>query len=248
MIRVKYVGSKNRISKYLVPILQGYIDENNVKIYYEPFVGGANMIDKINCSLRIGNDIHPQLIAMFNELQKGWQPPSHISEEEYNSVRENKQMYPDYYVGYVGFNSTFGAKYFGGYARGFKADGITPRDQSNEAYRNLMKQLPSIMDVKFVCSDYLNNEYCDLKNALIYVDPPYQGTTKYETGDFDYVSFWNWCRKMSINNKVFVSEYNAPDDFECVWSKEHLANFDCNRGEDTKKKVRVEKLFTYKIQ
>lgn len=32
---MKYVGSKNRISKYLLPILQGYIDENNIKTYYE---------------------------------------------------------------------------------------------------------------------------------------------------------------------------------------------------------------------
>lgn len=204
------------------------------------------MIDKIKCDNRIGNDIHPQLIAMFNELQKGWQPPSHISEEEYNKVRDNKEMYPDYYVGFVGFNATFGSRWFGGYARSFKADGVTPRDQSNEAYRNLMKQLPDIMDVKFVCSDFLNNEYCELKDALIYVDPPYQGTTKYSTNDFDYDAFWNWCRKMSKHNKVFVSEYNAPDDFKCIWSKESLANFDCNRGNDTKKKIRVEKLFTYK--
>lgn len=166
---MKYVGSKNRISKYLLPILQGYIDENDIKTYYEPCVGGANMIDKIKCENRIGNDIHPQLIAMFNELQKGWRPPSHISEEEYNKVRENKEIYPDYYVGFVGFNSTFGAKYFGGYARGFKADKVTPRDISNEAYRNLMRQLPDIMNVKFVCSDFLDNEYCELKDALIYI-------------------------------------------------------------------------------
>lgn len=242
---MKYVGSKNRISKYIVPILQDCIDKNNIEIYYEPFVGGANLIDKIHCKERIGNDIHPQLIAMFNELQKGWQPPSHISEEEYNKVRENKELYSDYYVGYVGFNSTFGAKYFGGYARGFKADGVTPRDQSNEAYRNLIKQLPNIMDVKFLCSDFLNNEYCNLKNALIYADPPYQNTTKYSTKSFNHEVFWNWCRKMSEHNKVFISEYNAPNDFKCVWSKEHLANFDCNRGDDTKKKVRIEKLFTY---
>ena len=86
---MKYVGSKNRISKYIVPILQDCIDKNSIEIYYEPFVGGANLIDKIHCKERIGNDIHPQLIAMFNELQKGWQPPSHISEEEYNKVRDN---------------------------------------------------------------------------------------------------------------------------------------------------------------
>lgn len=51
---------------------------------------------------------------------------------------------------------------------------------------------------------------------------------------------------MSKENWIFVSEYNAPDDFECIWSKEHLANFDCNRGNDTLKKIRVEKLFTYR--
>ena len=236
---MKYVGSKNRISKYLVPILQGYIDENNIDIYYEPFSGGCNLIDKIQCKTRIGNDIHPQLIAMFKELQRGWQPPSHISEEEYHKVRENKEMYPDYYVGYVGFNATFGAKYFGGYARGFKNDGITPRDQSNEAYRNLMKQLPQIMDVKFLCSNYLNNEYCKLENALIYCDPPYQNSTKYATSAFDYKRFWDWCREMSKRNKVFVSEYNAPDDFECIWSKKVTTSLKVDKHE-----TRVEKLFT----
>lgn len=225
-----------------MPIIQKAIDENSVTTYYEPFVGGANMIDKIKCNKRIGNDIHKELIAMWKQLQKGWAPPNHIDESEYISVRDNKEKYPDYYVGYVGFHSTFGAKYFGGYARGFKADGTTPRDESNEAYRNTIKQLPNLLDVDFRCDDYKN---INISNAVIYCDPPYAGTTKYSTGNFDYDEFWEWCRQMSKNNIVFISEYNAPDDFKCVWSKEHLANFDCNRGDDISKKVRVEKLFTY---
>ena len=88
---MKYLGSKNRLSKYIAPILQQYINENSITTYYEPFVGGANMIDKIDCSLRIGNDIHPQLIAMFLALQNGWNPPEHITEEEYQNVRQNKE-------------------------------------------------------------------------------------------------------------------------------------------------------------
>ena len=44
---MKYIGSKKRISKYILPILQGYIDKNNISVYYEPFVGGSNMIDEI---------------------------------------------------------------------------------------------------------------------------------------------------------------------------------------------------------
>lgn len=46
---MKYMGSKSRIAKDIVPILQRYIDENNIDTYVEPFVGGANVIDKIKC-------------------------------------------------------------------------------------------------------------------------------------------------------------------------------------------------------
>lgn len=159
------------------------------------------MIDKIKCENRIGNDIHKELIAMWNELQKGWIPPSHITEEEYISVRDNKEKYPDYYVGYVGYHATFGSKYFAGYARSFKADGVTPRDQSNEAYRNTMKQVPSIKDVLFTHGDYKEHK---IKNAVIYCDPPYQGTTKYETETFNYDEFWNWCRRMSKENWLLL--------------------------------------------
>lgn len=221
--------------------MQKCIDENSINIYYEPFVGGANMIDKINCSKRIGNDIHPQLIALFQKLQEGWTPPMHISEEEYNKVRANKELYPDYYIGLVGFNATFGSKYFGGYARGFKADKVTPRDIPNEAIRNLKSQIPKIRDVEFICGNYLDNLYSEIKNAVIYCDPPYQGTTKYATDTFDYESFWNWCREISKYNYIFVSEYNAPKDFKSIWQKEVTTSLKVHEHED-----RVEKLFTYK--
>ena len=108
------------------------------------------MIDKIRCEKRIGNDIHKELIAMWQEIQNGWEFPMHISEEEYVKVRDNKNDYPDYYVGLVGFNATFGSKYFGGYARGFKTDKITPRDIPNEALRNLKSQIASILNVDFI--------------------------------------------------------------------------------------------------
>lgn len=42
VLKVKYMGSKSRIAKHIVPIIQKYIDDNNAKYYYEPFLGGAN--------------------------------------------------------------------------------------------------------------------------------------------------------------------------------------------------------------
>ncbi|MDD3138947.1 MAG: hypothetical protein PHX08_08250 [Lachnospiraceae bacterium] len=51
---------------------------------------------------------------------------------------------------------------------------------------------------------------------------------------------------MSKNNIVLVSEYNMPDDFECIWNKEVKANFDANRTSNDDKNNRVEKLFILK--
>ena len=34
---VKYIGSKAKIANDIVPIIQGYIDEYNIKQYVEPF-------------------------------------------------------------------------------------------------------------------------------------------------------------------------------------------------------------------
>lgn len=50
------------MAKFLVPIIQKYIDDNNTKIYIEPMCGGANLIDKIKCDKRIGADINEDWI------------------------------------------------------------------------------------------------------------------------------------------------------------------------------------------
>lgn len=40
---MKYVGSKARLAKYLAPIVQSYIDENDIENYYEPQLGGGEL-------------------------------------------------------------------------------------------------------------------------------------------------------------------------------------------------------------
>ena len=50
---MKYVGSKARISRHILPIIQGAIDRNGIETYVEPFVGGGNLIDK--CIVKTGS-------------------------------------------------------------------------------------------------------------------------------------------------------------------------------------------------
>jgi len=48
---MKYMGSKNRIAKHLLPIMLAECEKHNIEKWVEPFVGGANMIDKVPNSL-----------------------------------------------------------------------------------------------------------------------------------------------------------------------------------------------------
>ena len=79
----------------------------------------------------------------------------------------------------------------------------------------LQKQSPNLQGVELIWGSY--DDYSDFENCLLFLDPPYFQTTSYKTGAFDHPKFWDWCRKMSEKNSVFISEYQAPDDFECVW-------------------------------
>ena len=56
-----YQGSKNRLAKFLVPIIQKYIDGNGIKTYIEPMCGSYSIIEKIQCENRIASDINEEL-------------------------------------------------------------------------------------------------------------------------------------------------------------------------------------------
>lgn len=238
---MKYVGSKNRLAKDLAPIIQSYIDDNNITHYWEPFVGGGNMIDKIKCEYKFGSDIHPYLIALLKQAQTDTSVfPKTISKERYDGVRANPKNYPDWFVGLVGFCASYNGKWWGGYANGVKTKIGTIRNYTDEAIKNLIKQAPNLKDIKFSCENYVDCGY-GLKGYVIYCDIPYKSTTKYSTNEFNYEEFYEWCRHMSKDNIILISEYSMPDDFECIWSKELKCTLDKDSRTD-----RVEKLFKWK--
>ena len=60
----------------------------------------------------------------------------------------------------------------------------------------------------------------------------------------NHADFCEWCRTMSKKgHKIFISEYNAPEDFECIWEKGLSSSLSAN-GKSGGNKKSVEKLFT----
>ena len=196
------------------------------------------MIDKVS-GWRIGADLHEYLIAILTALSIGWTPPSVLTEDDYKDIRDNKENYPPELVGFVGFACSYAAKWFGGYCRGFTQKGL-PRDYIKEAWRNVEKQKPLLKGILFRHSSYL--DLVIPPNSIIYCDPPYNNATKYKDG-FDHQVFWQWCRDMvDIGHQVFISEYEAPFDFEVIWQKTVNSSLTSNTGE----KRNTEKLFIWK--
>ena len=91
------------------------------------------------------------------------------------------------------------------------------------------------MWVKFIHSSY--GDLIIPPNSIIYCDIPYKDTAKYATWCFNYEHFYDWCREKKKEwHTIFISEYNMPDDFKCVWQQEIVNNLNNKKA--------VEKLFT----
>ncbi len=244
---MKYMGSKSRIAKYIVPIIQKYIDNNNITKYWEPFCGGCNVIDKILCEQKFASDKNKYLIALLQRVQAEKPLYETVSKELYDNARTalnngDTSEFEDWQIGNIGFLASYNGRWFdGGYGKPVyekTKNGVRYRDYYQEGKNNLLKQVPNLKGVHFMQIDY--TEICP-HGMVVYCDPPYQGTKQYANATaFDYDLFWSTMREWSKDNIVIISEENAPDDFKCIWEQEVSRSI-----KTTDKRKSVEKLFIY---
>ena len=230
---MQYMGGKSRISKQIAEVLNSAVNKDTP--FVSLFCGSCAIESKVQADVKILNDKHPYLIAMWQALQNGWMPPDVITKEEYYRVKANMDENPAL-AGFVGFGCSFGGKWWGGYAKDKRGD-----DYCGQSKRGLLKDLSGVVNATFTCLDYHDVEIPD--GAVVYCDPPYVNTTGYTVGQFDTDEFWNYMRQLSKRCDVYISEESAPDDFECIWSKEKVRTLEKS---DNVGRVKVEKLFKYK--
>lgn len=216
-----YVGSKARIADEILPIIL----ENRKpgQLYAEPFMGGGNVICKVK-GPRWGNDINKFVIEFFKAHLQGWTPPKHLTSTDHKWLRDNQDKADPVLVAYAGLMFSFRSKWFGGYMETTTYRGVATRskerNEAHERYKNALKMIPFLKGVKLTSKSYSD---LNLSDAVVYCDPPYASTHDYQD-KFDHKLFWSWVRSVSRYNQVFVSEYHAPKDFKCIWSKEVKSN------------------------
>ena len=204
-----YQGSKARFAKYIIPAINEILHKNKIDTFVDACCGGCNIIANKNIPItaekKIAYDKNKYLIALLNKFKHDIPDFQEISADEYKNVRINKQNYEDWYVGYVGVFATYGGGFFTGYGREAKGSRVA------KCYRSIMRQQKYFTDIHFQVQDLFD---LDTTNAVIYLDPPYQGKRYYTTKHFDYQRFWDKARALAKNNIVLVSEQTLPNDLQ----------------------------------
>lgn len=202
------------------------------------FGGGGNIMENIKFNKRYFYDINKELIEFYKALVNGWEmpEPNSFDNNHYNEVKksfkEKDGKYPDYYYGYMMTVPSYNGRIWGSFAK----DGARLYQKAH--YLSVKEQLPLIKDCIFGCLDYKD---ITANNSVIYCDPPYKSSKKdYYNRDFNYDKFYEWCRKMSKNNKIYISECSMPEDFIICWEKEYKRTL-ANQSKSIKT---IEKLYT----
>lgn len=236
---MQYLGGKKNIAKQILSIVLQ--NRNEGQYYVEPFCGGCATLSEVS-GPRIGADAHRYLISMLQAVSRGWLPKQEYSEFEYLKLKNNPDICP-VTSGYVGFQLSFGAKWFGSYVKPESQIKNNRDPKCLVGYRQALKQFPKLIGVDFKCCSYQDLDIPP--NSIIYCDPPYENTEGYDGLEvsFNHIEFWEWCRSMvKEGHSVFISEYNAPVDFTCIWEKTSKHNFRAHGGSRTRK-TKTEKLF-----
>jgi DNA adenine methylase len=130
---------------------------------------------------------------------------------------------------FVGMICCYGGRFF----NGFRGVGDFTMKR-----RGLLKTAALLKDVDFKCACYSE---LHPHGAVVYCDPPYRAC-RGSFAAFDHDKFWGVMREWSKDNKVFISETVAPDDFTCIWQKQIRTQINNNDGVA---RYRTEKLFVH---
>ena len=135
------MGSKNRIAKHILPIMLK--DRKEGQYWVEPFVGGANMIDKVTGN-RVGADFNEAVTKALRFIRDCSTPKSNAeyNSDDYkaaaNKARCGADLSPLDSYALIAFS--FGAKWIGGWCRGKNSKG-EQRDYVNDRAVPLLRQL-----------------------------------------------------------------------------------------------------------
>jgi site-specific DNA-adenine methylase len=225
---MQYLGGKAQIRKDVCATVARF--RSTDQVVWEPFCGGLNSAVG-HKGLVICSDASRSLIALLQAVRLGWDPPSVVSRETWETSKTLPETNPmhgfcKFGCALRGIPGTFSDV---SSTKPLKTGAFQPAATTarNALLRDARK--PSAI----FWADFLAIEPRRL-SAVIYCDPPYRGRTGYDF-DFDHDLFVERVKEWSrFAHAVLVSEYDFPIG-EIVWER--------LRGGKTSEGSRLERIY-----
>lgn len=226
---MRYLGGKFRQARHIASVIHKLSSE--AVSYYEPFLGGASVLDRIAPLFRYieASDAHLDLMMMWQACAGGWWlPPVSVSTDEYIRLRD---AVPSAQRGFVGFGCSYGGKWFGGYAR----EKVSHKHTGDICAASRNSVMRSSIIMRQSNAKLIHRSYAELDpkpGSLIYCDPPYADSTGYAgMPEFDHADFWDSARTWAASGcMVLISEYTAPEDAQLLHSMAARKSVGSNLG------------------
>ena len=255
-----YVGSKNKIAADIVDFLP------SATRFYDLFAGGCAITHAALLSGKyqfvIANDKRGDVIQLFVDCASGKRPTA----EDWRAItREEFFSSSDPLVKTVWSYGNDRATYLWGagamedtklaavrmltaptIAERYRNYGVftemVTRNPDNKSLRlQSLESLQRLQRLQRFCGDYQDVEI--LPDSVVYCDPPYRTCMDANAVDrfydgFDFDRFDKWLRDVPF--PVYVSEYEMPEDFVCVWQKKKVCTLT-----NTNRLKTMEKMFVH---
>ena len=242
---MQYLGGKSKIAKWLASAIRPALrrPDGSRREFWDAFCGGLSVTLALSetGSPGLATDANPALVALYQAVAAGWDPPSVVTEDDYRAARALPDSDPR--KAFCGFACSFGGKWFGGYAR---APGVEHRSFATAGRTALLRDVDALVErgVSIARANFLEVEPDPAFDGVLYLDPPYAGTTGYgATGAFDYSRFYRRVAAWSRYTDVFVSEYGMPAELGGRLAMEFTHDMSVAGG--SRKDARVERLYHY---
>lgn len=246
-IGLPYQGSKKKISKKIIEIIkQNFGTDSPV---YDVFGGGGAITSEcILNGLEVHyNDLDNTITDMFNKVvssDREYLKTLIVSRSVFFEIRDKEKktaddelkllvnsfgndrksyLYSEKYSD-IKYNLALEIIQKHDCFRGYKHTEMYKNENPEKIERLIqlerLMQLERLQELDVTLTTNESYEYfSEVKNGILYLDPPYQNATNKYKFEFDSQKFYDWAFKMSKNNIVLVSSYEISDNrFEEVYS------------------------------
>lgn len=218
---MRYQGGKGRLAKLLAQEIRSAMERVGVSEIEDRFCGGLAVsvaCHAVGLRVRAIEDGNPALINCYRAVAEGWEPPSRLSPEDYQAIKQRADPADPMTAFALGFCS-----YSGKWAAGRHPDDMRPRYDNCEtgryaaakARKDLLAARPMLTECEIREGDCLG----PCPGALLYADIPYEGTAGYAGAPpWDRAEGLARLEVRAVEGPVLVSECQMPAPWREVWA------------------------------